>query len=142
MVQRLTEIIQGNGGDMGHAYSNTFTHSGDGEQIIVQGDRAIGKQVNIGNASQAAPEELLNLLAEIRKLLPGLPDREQLKLGNAVEEVEMEVKQDRPDGEEIAAVLTRAQKVLKAIPGTVAAALPVGKLLGDALIRCGRMGWM
>lgn len=114
---------------MGHTYNNTITHSGSGEQNIAQGDGAIGKQVNISNASQASPEELLQLLAEIKKLLPELPDKEQLKLGNAVEEVEMEVKQDKPDGEDIAATLTRAQKILKAVPGVAAA--PPRQLLAD-----------
>ena len=127
---------------MGSTFHNTITNNGSGEQTIVQGDGAIGKVVNIGNAPQASIEEMLNLLEDIRKLLPELPDKEQLKLGNAMEEVEMEVKQDKPDGEEIAATLTRAQKILKAVPGTVAAALPVGKLLGDALIWCSKMGWM
>ncbi|MCI5125785.1 MAG: hypothetical protein D3925_15270 [Candidatus Electrothrix sp. AR5] len=55
---------------------------------------------------------------------------------------EVEAKGDKPDREEIVATLTRAEKVLKAVPGTVTAALPVGKLLGDALIWCGKMGWM
>jgi hypothetical protein len=50
--------------------------------------------------------------------------------------------EEEPDKEEVAAVLTRAQKVLKAIPGTVAAALPVGDLLGKALIWCGKAAGM
>lgn len=126
---------------MGSTFHNTITNSGSGEQNIVQGDGAIGKQINIGGP-QASPEELLKLLAEIKERLPELPDKEQVKLRNAVEEVEMEAKEDKPDREEIVATLTRAEKVLKAIPGTVTAALPVGKLLGDALIWCGKMGWM
>ncbi len=65
-----------------------------------------------------------------------------MKLGNAMEEVEMEVQEDRLDREEVATVLTRAQKVLKAIPNTVAAALPVGDLLGKALIWCGKVAGM
>ncbi|MCW5202665.1 MAG: hypothetical protein QTN59_14295 [Candidatus Electrothrix communis] len=126
---------------MGHTYNNTITNSGSGEQNFAQGDGAIAKQVNIGGP-QASPEELLNLLAEIKERLPELPDKEQVKLRNAVEEVEMEAKGDKPDREEIVATLTRAQKVLKAVPGTVTAALPVGKLLGDALIWCGKMAGM
>ncbi|XCN74701.1 MAG: hypothetical protein Q3M24_08160 [Candidatus Electrothrix aestuarii] len=123
---------------MGDIYINT----GSTDQNIAQGTGAVARQTNYYNTPQASTEEMLNLLAEIRKLLPELPDREQLKLSNAMEEVEMEVKRDKPDGEDIAATLTRAQKVLKAVPGTVAAALPVGKLLGDALIWCSRMGWV
>ncbi|XOF34997.1 MAG: hypothetical protein ACL93V_06825 [Candidatus Electrothrix sp. YB6] len=39
-------------------------------------------------------------------------------------------------------LLTRAQDVLKAVPVTMAAALPVGDLLGKALIWCGKMAGM
>ncbi len=130
------------GGNMGHTYNNTITNSGSGsgEQNIAQGDGAIGKQVNISEATapQAPVEDLLKLLTEIRERLPELPNKAQVKLGNAMEEVEMEVQEDKPDREEVAAVLTRAQKVLTAIPATVAAALPVGELLGKALIWCGK----
>jgi hypothetical protein len=55
-----------------------------------------------------------------------------------VEGAELEAQEEKPDGEEIAAVLTHAQKVLAAIPSTVAAALPVGELIGKALIWCGK----
>jgi hypothetical protein len=116
-----------------------YTNSGSGKQNIAIGKHAVAEQTNTYyNAPQAPAEDLLKLLAEIKARLPELPEKERVKLRNAVEEVEMEVKQDRPDGEEIAAVLTRAQKVLAAIPGTVAAALPVGELLGKALIWCGK----
>ncbi|MCP4683348.1 MAG: hypothetical protein GY864_13540, partial [Desulfobacterales bacterium] len=128
----IADSIQTDGGNMG------LTHSGSGDQINVQGDGAIGKQA----APQAPVEDLLKLLTEIRERLPELPDKAQVKLRNAMEEVEMEVQEDRPDREEVAAVLTRAQKVLKAIPGTVAAALPVGELLGKALIWCGKAAGM
>ncbi|WP_339137077.1 MAG: COR domain-containing protein [Candidatus Electrothrix sp. GW3-4] len=132
------------GGNMGHTYKNTITNSGSGEQNIAQGDGAIGKQVNISetNAPQAPVEDLLKLLTEIKARLPELPDKAQIKLRNAVEEVEMEVQEDKPDREEIADTLTRAQKVLKAIPGTVAAAQSVGVLLGKALIWCGKAAGM
>ncbi|CAK8724472.1 hypothetical protein KKHLCK_14230 [Candidatus Electrothrix laxa] len=138
MVWSITDGIQPNGGSMGHTYNNTLTHSGNGEQNIAQGDGAIGKVVNVGGP-QALTDKLMQLLAEIKDRLPELPDKEQVKLRNAVEEIEIEAKGDKPDKEEIVATLTRAQKVLKAVPGTVAAALPVGKLLGDALTWCGKM---
>ncbi|RWX45897.1 hypothetical protein H206_03777 [Candidatus Electrothrix aarhusensis] len=38
----------------------------------------------------------------------------------------------------ITAKLTAAQKVLAAIPATVAAAKPVGELVGRALVWCGK----
>ncbi|MCW5211838.1 hypothetical protein VU04_02885 [Desulfobulbus sp. TB] len=124
---------------MGHRYSNTMTHSGSGDQINVQGDGAIGKQViSESTATEASVEELLKLLAEIKERLPELPDKAQVKLRNAMEEVEMEVQEDKPDREEITDTLTRMQKVLNAVPTTVAAALPVGELLGKALIWCGK----
>ncbi|MCI5208582.1 MAG: hypothetical protein D3910_07275, partial [Candidatus Electrothrix sp. ATG2] len=143
MANRI-ERLQTNGGNMGHTYHNINTNSGSGEQNIAQGDGAIGKQVNISetNAPQAPVEELLKLLTEIRERLPELPDKAQVKLRNAMEEVEMEVQEDKPDREEVAAVLTRAQKVLQAIPGTVAAALPVGDLVGKALVWCGKAAGM
>ena len=121
---------------MGHTYTNS------GEQNIAQGDHAIGKQVNISNAPQAPVEDLLKIIEALKAELPGLPDKAQAKLRNAVEGVELEAQEDKPDREEIAATLIRAQKMLKAVPGTVAAALPVGKLLGDALVWCGKMAGM
>ena len=88
---------------MGSTFHNTITNSGSGEQNIAQGDGAIAKQVNNSNAPQASPqaspEELLKLLTEIKERLPELPDKEQVKLRNAVEEVEMEAKEDKPDKE-------------------------------------------
>ena len=126
---------------MGHTYNNTMTNSGSGEQNIAQGDGAIGKQVNNNSNAPPAPvEDLLKIIEALKTELAGLPDKEQVKLRNAVEEVEMETQEDKPDKEEIVATLTRAQKVLKAVPGTVTAALPVGKLLGDALIWCVKCG--
>jgi hypothetical protein len=120
----------------------TYTCSG-GEQNIAIGANAIGKQVNTyNNGPQAPAEDLLKLLAEIKARLPELPEKERVKLRNAVEGAELEAQEDKPDKEEIAAALTRAQKVLAAIPGTVAAALPVGELLGKALIWCGKVAGM
>ena len=114
--------------------SGTFSSSG-GEQNIAQGRGAIGKQVNnyTYNAPQAPAEDLLKLLAEIKARLPELPDKTQAKLRNAVEGAELEAQEDKPDREEIAAKLTAAQKMLAAIPGTVAATLPVGELLGQGV---------
>ncbi|MCW5206095.1 hypothetical protein VU08_04060 [Desulfobulbus sp. F5] len=127
---------------MANTFNNTF-NSGGGKQTTVQGDHAIGEQ-NYNNAPQGVPpaEELLKLLAEIKARLPELPDKAQAKLRNAVEGAELEAQEDKPDREEIAAKLTAAQKILAAIPGTVAAALPVGELLGKALIWCGKVAGM
>ncbi len=75
------------------------------------------------------------MLAEIKALLPELPEKERR---NAVDGAELEAQEEKPDKEEIAAALTRAQKVLAAIPGTMAAALPVGELLSKGLIWCGK----
>jgi len=119
---------------------DTF-NSGGGTQIIAKGKGAIG-QINNNYAPQAPAEDLLKLLEAIKARLPELPEKEQVKLRNAVEGAELEAQEDKPDREEIAASLTRAQKVLAAIPGTVAAALPVGELLGKALIWCGKMAGM
>jgi hypothetical protein len=128
---------------MENKFKNSFTHSGNGEQNIAQGDGAIGKQVNNNyNAPQAPVEDLLKIIEDLKAKLPGLPDKEQAKLRNAVEGVELEAQEDKPDREEIEAALTRAQKVLAAVPGTVAAALPVGQLLGQALIWCGKAAGM
>lgn len=128
---------------MANTFNNTFNSSG-GKQTIVQGDHAIGEQVNNYNAPQGGvpTDELLKLLAEIKAHLPELPDKAQAKLRNAVEGAELEAQEDKPDKEEIAAKLTAAQKVLAAIPGTVAAALPVGELIGKALIWCGKAAGM
>jgi hypothetical protein len=115
-----------------------YTNSGNGEQNIAIGKHAVSKQTNTYYASPQVPvEELLKLLAEIKARLPELPDKAQAKLRNAVEGAELEAQEDKPDREEIAAKLTTAQKVLAAIPGTVAAARPVVELIGKALIWCG-----
>ncbi|CAK8717367.1 hypothetical protein GCAAIG_06795 [Candidatus Electronema halotolerans] len=116
---------------MGH------TNSGSGKQNIAIGKHAVAEQTNTYNynAPSASPDELLKLLAEIKARLPELPDKAQVKLRNAVEEVEMEAQEAEPDREEITAALTRAQKVLAAIPSTVKAALPVGELIGKALAK-------
>jgi hypothetical protein len=118
-------------------------NGGSGDMNIAIGKHAVAKQTNTYyNAPQAPAEDLLKLLAEIKARLPELPEKERIKLRNAVEGAELEAQKDKPDREEIAASLTRAQKVLAAIPGTVAAALPVGELLGRGLIWCGKMAGM
>ena len=120
--------------------TNHITNHG-GEQNNAIGKNAIGKQVKTYYAApqQVVPvDELLKLLAEIKARLPELPDKAQAKLRNAVEGAELEAQEEKPDREEIAAKLTSAQKVLTAISGTVTAALPVGELIGKALIWCGK----
>ncbi len=126
---------------MVNIFNNTFT-SGSGEQNIAQGDGAIAKQVINSCAPQAPSDDLLKLLAEIKARLPELPGKTQAKVRNEVEGAELEAQEEKPDLSVIAAKLTAAQKVLAAIPGTVAAALPVGELVGKALIWCGKMAGM
>ena len=87
----------------------------------------------------ASPDELLKLLAEIKARLPELPTDARAELRNEIEGVELQAKKEKPDREKIAAKLENARDVLKAIPCTVAAALPVGELIGKALIWCGKM---
>ncbi|WP_417908753.1 hypothetical protein [Candidatus Electronema sp. PJ] len=114
---------------------DTF-NSGGGTQIIAKGKGAIG-QVNNNYAPTA---ELLTLLGQVQQELSRLPlsetDKEQVK--DAVKTAQQEARKAKPDAAMIAAKLTAAQKVLAAIPGTVAAALPVGDLLGKALIWCSK----
>ena len=117
--------------------------SDGGKMNIAIGKHAVSEQTNTYYAApQALAEDLLKLLAEIKARLPELPDKAQAKLRNAVEGAELEAQEDKPDREEIAAKLTAAQKILAAIPGTVAAALPVGELIGKALIWCGKAAGM
>lgn len=114
---------------------STF-NSGGGKQNIAIGKHAVAEQTNYNNAPQGVPaEELLKLLAEIKVRLPELPDKVQARLRNEMEGAELEAQEEKPDAAVIAAKLTAAQKVLAAISGTVAAALPVGELLGKALAK-------
>ena len=124
---------------------NTYTNTSSGKQNIAIGKHAVAEQTNTYNynAPQGVPaEDLLKLLTEIKARLPELPPKAQAKLRNAVEGAELEAQEEKPDREEIAAKLTSAQKVLAAIPATVAAALPVGELIGKALIWCGKAAGM
>ena len=115
--------------------TNHITNHG-GEQNIAIGKNAIGKQVNTYNTAPQVPvEELLKLLAEIKARLPELPAEAQAELRNEVEGAELQARKDKPDGKKIAAKLEAAKDVLKAIPGTVAAALPVGELIVRALAK-------
>ena len=117
---------------------NHFTNNG-GEQNNAIGKNAIGKQVNTYNTAPQVPvEELLKLLAEIKALLPELPEEARAEVQNELEGAALQAKKAKPDAAMITAKLTSAQKVLTAISGTVAAALPVGELLGKALIWCGK----
>jgi ribosomal 50S subunit-associated protein YjgA (DUF615 family) len=125
---------------MTNTFNNTF-NSGGGKQTIAQGDHAIGKQVNTYNAAPQVPvNELLNLLGQVQQALSRLPlaetDKEQVK--DAVKTAQQEARKTKPDAAVIAAKLTATQKMLAAIPGMVAAAQPVGELLGKALIWCGK----
>ena len=126
---------------MGHSYNNTIINSGSGDQNIAQGDGAIGKQVNLGGP-QAPVEDLLKIIAALKNELPGLPNEVRAEVEHEVAGAEIQARKPEPDREKIAATLTRAQDVLKAVPGTVAAALPVGELLGKGLIWCGKMAGM
>ena len=117
---------------------NHITNNG-GEQNIAIGKGAIGKQVNTYNTAPQVPvEELLKLLAEIKALLPELPEEARAEVQNELEGAALQAKKAKPDTAMITAKLTSAQKILKAIPSTVAAALPVGELIGKALIWCGK----
>lgn len=128
---------------MGNTFNNTITNSGSGKQNITQGDGAIAEQVNNNyNAPQAPVEDLLKIIAALKDELPGLPDEIRAEAEHEVVDAELQARKAEPDKEKMAAALTRAQKVLKAVPGTVAATLPVGKLLGDALIWCGKIAGM
>ena len=117
-----------------------YTYSGgSGDMNIAIGANAIGKQVNTyNNGPQAPAEDLLKLLAEIKVWLPELPEEARDELRHEVEGVELQARKPEPNREKIAAKLLAAQDVLKAIPGVVAAALPVGELLGKGLIWCGK----
>jgi len=123
---------------MGNSYNNTIINSGSSDQNIAQGDGAIAKQVNLGGP-QAPVEDLLKIIAALKTELPDLPNEVRAEVEHEVAGAELQARKPEPDREKIAATLTRAQNVLKAVPGTVAAALPVGKLLGDALIWCGKV---
>ena len=128
---------------MANTFNNTFNSSG-GKQTIVQGYHAIGERVNNYNASQGGvpSDELLKLLAEIKARLPELPEEARDLVQHEVDGAQLYAKKEQPNAAMITAKLKAAQDVLAAIPGTVAAALPVGKLLGNALIWCAKMAGM
>lgn len=115
-----------------------YTHSGDGDMNIAIGEHSVAKQTNTYNynAPQGVPaEELLKLLAEIKARLPELPEEIRDEVQHEVDGAQLYAKKDKPDQKKIAAKLMSAQDILKAISGTVAAALPVGDLLGKALAK-------
>jgi hypothetical protein len=120
---------------MGDTFNNSGTFSGS-ELNLTQGANAIGKQYN--TAQQIPVDELLKLLAEIKAQLPSLPEEQRAEVQNEVEGAELQARKAKPDAGKIAAKLTSAQDILKAIPGMVVAALPVGELLGKALIWCSK----
>jgi hypothetical protein len=96
-------------------------------------------QQNNNFAGQQVPvDELLKLLAEIKERLPELPEEVRDEVQHEVDGAQLYAKKAQPDAATIITKLTAAQKVLAAIPATVAAAKPVGELLGRALIWCGQ----
>jgi hypothetical protein len=118
---------------------NTYTNTSSGKQNIAIGKHAVAEQTINHAVPQGVPvEDLLKLLAEIKARLPELPAEAQAELRNEVEGAELQARKDKPDGKKIAAKLEAAKDVLTAIPGTVAAALPVSELIGKALIWCGK----
>ena len=78
---------------------------------------------------------MLKLLAEIKARLPELPEEIRDEVQHEVDGAQLYAKKDKPDQKKIAAKLMSAQDILKAISGTVAAALPVGELIGKALAK-------
>lgn len=120
-----------------------YIHSGDGDMNIAIGEHSVAKQTNYNNAPQGVPaEELLKLLTEIKARLPELPEEIRDEVQHEVDGAQLYAKKDKPDQKKIAAKLMSAQDILKAIPATVAAALPVGELLGKALIWCSKAAGM
>jgi hypothetical protein len=115
---------------------NTYTNTSSGKQNIAIGKHAVAEQTNYNNAPQGVPaEDLLKLLAEIKARLPELPEEIRDEVQHEVDGAQLYAKKEKPDPKKIAAKLTSAQDILKAISGTVAAALPVGELIGKALAK-------
>lgn len=123
---------------MGDTFNNTF--SGGGKQNIAQGKGAIG-QTNNYTAPPMSAGEMLTLLGQVQQELSRLPLDEPIKekVKEQVKVAQQEVRKNEPDTQAIAAKLTAATKVLAAIPATVAAAKPVGEMLGQALTWCSKM---
>lgn len=126
---------------MANTFNNTFNSSG-GKQTIVQGDHAIGEQNYYAAPQGVSAEELLKLLAEIKARLTELPEEARDLVQHEVDGAQLYAKKEKPNAAMITAKLTAAQKVLAAIPGVVAAALPVVKLIDKALIWCGKAAGM
>lgn len=112
---------------------SVFTHSGSGEQNIAQGKNAIGKQVNNYNAPQASTEELVKLLAEIRKQLPNLPEEAREDVQHELKKAQEQAEKNPPDTKKIAERLNNAAEVVEALPRTVAAAGTVIGLVKQVL---------
>lgn len=113
--------------------------SDGGKMNIAIGKHAVAEQTINHAVPQGVPvEDLLKLLAEIKARLPELPEEVRDEVQHEVDGAQLYAKKEKPDAAVIAAKLTAAQKILAAISGTVAAALPVGELLGKALIWCGK----
>jgi hypothetical protein len=90
----------------------------------------------------AQHKELRKLLADTKFWLPALPEKQRAGVQHEVEGAEFQLQKDKPDKEKIVASLKAAQKVLEEMPGTVAAAVPVGELIGKALIWCAKVAVM
>jgi hypothetical protein len=118
---------------------NTYTNTSSGKQNIAIGKHAVAEQTINHAVPQGVPvEDLLKLLAEIKARLPELPEEVRDEVQHEVDGAQLYAKKEKPDAAVIAAKLTAAQKILAAISGTVAAALPVSELIGKALIWCGK----
>jgi hypothetical protein len=126
---------------MSYPYNNAFKNNG--ETNFARGDHAVGKQVNI-IGRQVPVDELLSLLGQVQQDLTRLPLSESVrdKVKGDIRTAQREARKKEPDKGEVVATLKAVQEVLKAVPGTVAAALSVGELLGRALIWCDKAGWM
>ena len=118
---------------MEDTFGNSTFNSGGGTQNIAQGTGAIGQQNNSTSTQQVPVDELLKLLAEIKAQLPELPAEAQAEVRNEVEGAELQVQKAEPNAAMIIAKLKAAQEVLKAVPGTVAAAGSVVSLVQQAL---------
>jgi Fe-S-cluster containining protein len=123
---------------MGDTFGNSSFNSNGGTQNIAQGTGAVAQQNNNFAAQQVSTDELLKLLAEIKERLPELPEEVRDEVQHEVDGAQLYAKKAKPDAAMITARLTAAQKILAAIPATVAAAKPVGELLGRALVWCGK----
>ncbi|CAK8721861.1 hypothetical protein GMJAKD_11075 [Candidatus Electrothrix aarhusensis] len=125
---------------MGDTFGNSSFNSNGGTQNNAQGTGAVGQQNNNFAPQQVSTDELITLLGQVQRELSRLPLDEpvKVKVKDDVRTAQREARKATPDAAMITAKLTAAQKVLAAIPATVAAAKPVGELVGRALVWCGK----